>query len=260
MASELNVGGITTTGNVGVGASPDDHRLVVRETTSDEKVLELSSANGSCKIDFSRDGDPTAFIKMFEDGASGTGALYFGTGTGASPATKLTIASTGLATFSNGIAFQSATTGNGTSGEAFTLDKYETGLFTPVVADAGTGGNAASAGAANGRYTKVGNRVYCQVSIINITTTGLTAVNIVYVRGLPFTSISTVNFYSPVEVFQGAMTSTEGVIHGLVYPNTDYMTLQNSISGAAGSTSAIVSQITSGSGDMYMSFQYETAL
>jgi len=159
----------------------------------------------------------------------------------------------------DGIAFQSATTGSGT-GTGYTLDSYETGIFTPVVADAGTGGNAASAGAANGRYTKVGNRVYCQVSIINITTTGLTAGNLVYVRGLPFTSISTANFYSPVEVFQGAMTSTEGVIHGLIHPNTDYMSMYNSISGAAGSTSAIVSQITSGSGDMYMSFQYETAL
>ena len=96
-------GDLLVSGNVGVGASPDDHRLVVRETTSDEKVLELSSANGSCKIDFSRNGDPTAFIKMFEDGASGTGALLFGTGTSVTPTTRLTIDSTGNSTFSGNV-------------------------------------------------------------------------------------------------------------------------------------------------------------
>jgi len=126
MASELNVGGITTTGNVGVGASPDDHRLVVRETASDEKVLELSSANGSCKIDFSRNGDPTAFIKMFEDGASGTGALLFGTGTSVTPTTRLTISSAGLATFSNGIKSE-----NGIYGGQITIADDAVGSITP---------------------------------------------------------------------------------------------------------------------------------
>ena len=235
-------GAVTATGNVGVGGSPTSpsslaRYLYVGDTSSAGIVLDDTNST------------PWEIYNI-------QGSLYFAPNGGTA---EVTFASSGLATFSNGIAFQSATTGSGT-GTGYTLDSYEVGTFAPVVADAGTGGNAASAGAANGRYTKVGNRVYCQVSIINITTTGLTAGNIVYVRGLPFTSISTGNFYSPVEVFQGAMTSTEGVIHGLIHPNTDYMSMYNSISGAAGSTLASVSQITSGSGDMYMSFQYETAL
>ena len=164
-----------------------------------------------------------------------------------------------LATFSNGIAFQSATTGSGT-GTGYTLDSYEVGTFTPVVADAGTGGNVASVAGPHARYTKIGNRVYCQVSLVNITTTGMAAGNTLHVRGLPFTSISTANFYSPVNVFKGAITSSEGVILGLIHPNTDYMSMYNGISATAGHTAALVSQITSGNGDMYMSFQYETAL
>ena len=236
---------------VGLGASQPSRELEVSGSGNVYARVTAQSASDSTALELNNTGG-TWTIKN-DDSTSET--LTFGNSGG----THLAIASTGIATFSKGIAFQSATTGTGT-GTGYTLDAYEVGTFTPVVADAGTGGNAASAGAANGRYTKVGNRVYCQVSIINITTTGLTAGNLVYVRGLPFTSTSTVNFYSPVEVFQGAMTSTEGVIHGLIHPNTDYMSMYNSISGAAGSTSAIVSQITSGSGDMYMSFQYETAL
>ena len=82
----------------------------------------------------------------------------------------------------NGIDF-SATSGTGTS-ELFS--DYEEGTWTPVVADAASGGNA-SASSFTGDYTKVGNLVFVNCSLVDIDTTGLTAGNDLYIQGLPFT-------------------------------------------------------------------------
>ena len=82
-------------GNVGIGTTSPDHSLLVRRTDGDSKVLELSTGDSTATMNFSRDGNPTAFIKMFEDGSSGTGALIFGTGSSASPAERMRIASDG---------------------------------------------------------------------------------------------------------------------------------------------------------------------
>ena len=156
----------------------------------------------------------------------------------------------------HGIDF-SATAGTGTS-ELF--DDYEEGVFTPEVADASTGGNQASGGTFSGRYTKIGNRVFCQISLINIATVGMTATNSIFIRGLPFTAYSGSNMYSPATILKSAITSTEGTLVGLVNVNTTTMSINNDVSGIAGATAALVSQISSGGGDIYTSFFYETAL
>jgi len=104
-------------------------------------------------------------------------------GTGASVTDRLTINSAGLATFSAGIAFQSATEGSGTSGEAFTLNRYETGTFTPTLSFGG-----ASTGITydyqEGAYTRIGN--VCHVAIlINLSSKG-TSTGAAKIEGLPF--------------------------------------------------------------------------
>ena len=90
------------------------------------------------------------------------------------------VVSSGLATFSNGVAFQSATTGSGT-GTGFTLDSFEYGTFTPTIsAESGTinGTNAV------GRYTRVGN--ICQI-YVTIEATGVSgASGAVQIGGFPF--------------------------------------------------------------------------
>ena len=88
-----------------------------------------------------------------------------------------------LATFSNGIAFQSATEGSGTTGEAFTLNRYETGTFTPTLSFGG-----ASTGITydykEGAYTRIGN--ICHVAIhINLSSKG-TSTGAAKIEGLPF--------------------------------------------------------------------------
>lgn len=85
-----------------------------------------------------------------------------------------------------------ATTGinlGGTAAENL-LDFYKTGTFTPVIADATSGGNTATIGSVTGDYTKIGDMVTVKLSALNIDTTGMTAGNVLYIRDLPFTSIA----------------------------------------------------------------------
>ena len=86
---------------VGIGTPSPDHALVVRRTDGNQKVLELSTGDSTATMNFSRDGNPTAFIKILEDGSSGTGALVFGTGSSASPAERMRIASGGTLEFNS---------------------------------------------------------------------------------------------------------------------------------------------------------------
>jgi len=66
---------------------------------------------------------------------------------------------------------------------------YEEGTFTPVIADATSGGNSISAGTAEGMYVKVGNLCIVQLFFYNIADpAGLTSGNNLYIRTLPFTS------------------------------------------------------------------------
>jgi hypothetical protein len=88
-----------------------------------------------------------------------------------------------IGTSGKGIDF-SATPGTGTS-ELFS--DYEEGTFSPVIADALTGGNVASFGG-SGFYTKIGRQVTVYFTSNSINTTGLTAGNAVCFRGFPFTS------------------------------------------------------------------------
>lgn len=76
----------------------------------------------------------------------------------------------------------------GGTGAANLLDDYETGTFTPELADASSGGNTATATHKFGHYTKVGNLVTIWMHFRNIDTTGMTSGNALYITGLPFTA------------------------------------------------------------------------
>jgi len=63
------------------------------------------------------------------------------------------------------------------------------GMWTPVGADATSGGNLATAGTSIGHYTKIGNMVTLIWQLLLIDTTGLTAGNVFYIQGIPFPSV-----------------------------------------------------------------------
>ena len=88
--------------------------------------------------------------------------------------------------FDNGYGIDfSATSGTGTS-ELF--DDYEEGTWTPVIADASSGGNTASITVVGAKYIKIGKIVHLYARINNINTSGMTSGNAVSIQGLPFTS------------------------------------------------------------------------
>lgn len=154
----------------------------------------------------------------------------------------------------NGIDF-SATAGTGTS-ELF--NDYEEGTWTPVVADATSGGNEGTASVTNGYYTKIGNIVHATCQLVNIDTTGLTAGNNVYITGLPFTAVtvtSTALFVSAATTLNVAFSDTPNAV---VQDATNYVTLAENVSGGAYDF-IVVSELTSGSARIYFTLTYQAA-
>jgi len=139
------------------------------------------------------------------------------------------------------------------------LDDYEEGTFTPVLADASTGGNAAS-GTSVGEYTKIGQQVFLSIHFYNINTTGLTSGNDIFIQSLPFTSKSitgsafyTGTMYSSVLSF----TSTENC-YPIINDNTSFLRLGFNRDGA-GFDAQQINGITSGQTDISINISYMTA-
>jgi hypothetical protein len=153
------------------------------------------------------------------DGAE-DGQMIFRTMKDGTLAARLTIGSDGLATFSNGIALQTAASNDSaTANEAYTLDKYETGTFTASLTAATT--PPTSVPTTTGNYTRVGNMVKIQIRFDNDDISG--AVGAMKITGLPFTAASNnESNFDPVSA----------IFYGLPY--------SNSVGYVAGGTSEIV--------------------
>lgn len=138
------------------------------------------------------------------------------------------------------------------------LNWYEEGTFTPVVADATTGGNTGTAALAKGRYTRVGRLITVTIAFLDITTTGMTAGNTLYIRGLPYTSITDayVNFQGSQSNSQ--LASTNGAIYPTLGNNSSVIYLLDGVAAGSGTTLK-VSAITSGQTDLYITLTYEAA-
>jgi len=132
----------------------------------------------------------------------------------------------GLATFANGIAFQSATGGTGT-GTGYTLDKYEVGTWTGSLTAATP---PTSVPTATGNYTRIGNLVHFQIKFAAANTSG--ASGVMEVTGLPFTVANGNNSdYSPINaIFYGLAYSNSEAI---VYRNESKIRFYNQVDGAA---------------------------
>ena len=87
----------------------------------------------------------------------------------------------------HGIDFSANSSASGMSSELF--DHYEEGTFDVTIRDATSGGNTGSVTQTN-KYVRIGNKVFYQFNLINITTTGMTSSNVLYFTGLPFTPAS----------------------------------------------------------------------
>jgi hypothetical protein len=94
--------------------------------------------------------------------------------------------------------------------------------------------------------------------MLNINTTGLTASNAAYIQGLPFPTVSAgTNRFFPVYARADSIASTVG-IQGWILANAGtYISLENVTT--TGRANLLVSAISSGVGDLAVSFSYFTS-
>ena len=154
---------------------------------------------------------------------------------------------------SGGVVF-GATSGNVSSK---TLDDYEEGTFTGAVADASSGGNESSS-TLNGTYVKVGAVVYVQFNVSNISTTGMTAGNDVFITGLPFASKSVSGTAKYTGTANLSVVTFEQTPFMQVNEGQTYVKILEVRSGA-GNDAVVVSQLSSGASDIHGNLVYETA-
>jgi hypothetical protein len=154
----------------------------IRNSTGDFQIQTINDAGTTSKVRLVVD-HATGDISFRED--SGSNAKFYwdasaeSLGIGTTPTQALDVV--GDIQTSGGIYV-------GGSAAANKLDDYEEGTWTPVIADATSGGNTGTAATLDGAYTKVGRQVTVTFRALNIDTTGMTSSNNLVVRGLPFTS------------------------------------------------------------------------
>lgn len=136
------------------------------------------------------------------------------------------------------------------SGDVNTLDDYEEGTFTPTVVGASTAGTATYVNR-SGRYTKIGNRVYCQIWIEYNSHTGTGGTRI---DGLPFTSNSTLYSWNAVTVYLDNIALTAShVAQAYVERNATYIVLQSYPTGGG----AVVNVSIDPAGNILLTGHYE---
>lgn len=131
------------------------------------------------------------------------------------------------------------------------LSWYEEGTWTPVIADAATGGNTATA-TVLGNYTRVGNVVTVAFTTSSINTTGMTSGNSIYIRGLPFANKSNQYCYGTCDVRSIIFTTQPFMF---INSSASYIRLFQNTSGG-GVTSTLVSNLISGSASIFGSITY----
>ena len=153
----------------------------------------------------------------------------------------------------NGLDFSGTADGSGTMSSEL-LDDYEEGTWTPVIADAVSGGNTATPGTALGRYSKIGRIVQFSCVVGDIDTTGLTAGLGLYIQGLPFPGVAVAS-WKPMTVMMDTITFS-GQVVGIIGQNESAIRFKQFASGGADSD-VLVSAVTSGTSDIHIQGVYE---
>jgi hypothetical protein len=264
----------TTEGNTSVGSSSSQFIDTGENNTAlgygamtssgSGNDASLNVAVGYLAFNGATDGDQNTIIGASANPSAGTGSNqtvigYNATGVANNSVTLGNASVTavymsqdsGAVVHSAGIQFPASQVANG---GANVLDDYEEGTWTPLPADASSGGNTASAGTATGHYTKIGRIVHCEFTLVNINTTGMTSGNDFFIQGLPF-----------------AVATHAGHAHGSVALENVNFTGEYVTISPAGGTSAIrlaevpdnsnidivmVSEINDDSADIYGHFTY----
>ena len=247
----------TLTGNVGIGTAPSYSLHVKKDQSSQTQgyidnqqnnaaassALTLSAYGGSWNVSVPHS---ATFVNplIFKFGATEVARL---TSVG-----DLVLAGGNTSANGVGVTFPATQVA---SSDANTLDDYEEGTWTPVVADASTGGNVGTATINSATYTKIGRQVSIQCDLRSITTTGMTGANNLFIRGLPFASVKGGNgsFYTyrvgrNASTVSSAVTVEHGVSHAILSLFT--------ASSANTNISILVSDIVSTTSELALSVTY----
>lgn len=203
---------------------------------ADKKISQLTGASTPLA--------GTEVLPIVQSGATVKVAISDVTAGRAVSATQFT-ATTGnfiVGTAGQGIDFSVNSGAAGMTSEL--LSRYEEGTFTPVVADADTGGNTGT-GTFTGRYTRIGRMVNVMIDLTNIVTTGMTSTAAVRVRGLPYTPASSFNQFV-CSVAAGNVGTGGNPIQGSVLGAYAGLYLYTTVNGA-NQVSIKVSNLSSGS-------------
>jgi NDP-sugar pyrophosphorylase family protein len=152
-----------------------------------------------------------------------------------------------------GIDFSATSNSSGTTTSEL-LNDYEEGTWTPVLADDPLAGNLAT-GTFAGHYTKVGRLVTLQASLNSITTSGMTAGNILYIRGLPFAIGGSTQISAGAANFFNITFGDCAVVWVNAAAGTGYMRILKQTSGSV-NAALIVSNVTSTTGEISFTIQY----
>ena len=126
--------------------------------------------------------------------------------------------------------------------------------FTPVVADAATAGNVGTASAANGAYERIGNQIFVSIRITGINTTGMTAGNPLYIRGLPIPVRGGVFFVSTAPARMNNITFAAPPV---AFADDGDSWILFYIPVSAGTAATLnVSAVASGTADIFVNFSY----
>lgn len=160
-----------------------------------------------------------------------------------------------MAAGSTGIQF------GGRTGASNTLDDYEEGTWTPVVADGASGTTVATYTTSSGNYVKIGKLVSASFVVTNIVTTTLTAANNVFIRSLPYSTESiTADHLGSAQIIQlnssvynlQANSITLRAAGGQAYTRI-------ALSTPGAGVFVTVNQLVSGQADIYGTLTYTTA-
>jgi hypothetical protein len=235
---------VSTDGYVGIGTTAPGAPLNVSvDGSGPQGVARFEAKDGATTHFLSVVVDDTAnIVELRSTGTSGGGYTFY---SGNNERIRFPAA--------GGITF------NGDTDAASTLDDYEEGSWTPVVADATTAGNVATASVNYAKYTKIGNVVTLAARLLNIDTTGLTGTNTLYVRGLPFVSRSDNQTVGAVATSGITYDGSDTSISCTCAPSDSWIRFWTSGSGTVGPNNTQVVDVASETADIYFTITYFTA-
>ena len=161
--------------------------------------------------------------------------------------------------FASGHGISFSATSDGTTMSSELLDDYEEGSFTPVVADASSGGNNAS-GTFQGQYIKIGKHVTVHTTLLNINTSGMTSGNSIHVRGLPFTAdLNGSSYLFGVGAVETDRITFENYITAKIANGNAFFVLRDNDVNVADSSVKISDVNASGGSDISITLSYPSA-